>query len=328
MDKQVLMRTVMLTRDELYELAAQVLEQGSPFVFAARGNSMLPFIREGDLLTVVPLGGAPLRPGEVALYRRDGGSLLAHRVIEPAARGGEAWLMRSDGSRGELERVRSEEVLGRIVSLERRGRTRRLDTRRRLWMARLWHRLWPWSLWAYTLVSRLKSRLLRAGRGLAASSQDPVLPEGIRAIYNVRPLGDDLLTGGQPTPEQLAAAARAGYEVVINLATPDSPRALADEAALVTRLGMRYVALPVAWEAPAIDDFERFCSLMACHTGKRLFVHCAANMRVSAFCYLYRVLHQGMAPAHAARDLAAIWEPNPTWRAFMEHVQREYTSAE
>jgi protein tyrosine phosphatase (PTP) superfamily phosphohydrolase (DUF442 family) len=328
MDKQVLMRTVMLTRDELYELAAQVLEQGSPFVFAARGNSMLPFIREGDLLTVVPLGGALLRPGEIALYRRDGGSLLAHRVIGPAARGGEAWLMRSDGSRGELERVRSEEVLGRIVSLERRGRTRRLDTRRRLWVARLWHRLWPWSLWAYTLVSRLKSRLLRAGRGLAASSQDPVLPEGIRAIYNVRPLGDDLLTGGQPTPEQLAAAARAGYEVVINLATPDSPRALAGEEALVESLGMRYEALPVVWGAPQQADFQRFCALLERHVGQRILVHCAANMRVSAFCYLYRVLRQGMAPERAVQDLFAVWEPNETWRAFIECTLAEDTAAE
>jgi protein tyrosine phosphatase (PTP) superfamily phosphohydrolase (DUF442 family) len=163
------------------------------------------------------------------------------------------------------------------------------------------------------------------GRG---EGKGPMPEDTIDAIYHVLPLDEGLLTGGQPTAGQLAAVARAGYEVVINLATPDSPRALADEAALVTRLGMRYVALPVAWEAPAIDDFERFGALMACHTGKRLFVHCAANMRVSAFCYLYRVLHQGMAPAHAARDLAAIWEPNPTWRAFMEHVQREYTSAE
>lgn len=316
------MRTLTLTRDELCELAAQVLGQGSPFVFAARGNSMLPFIREGDLLTVLPLGNAPPRPGEVVLYRCEGGALLVHRIIG-LSDGDELWLVRGDASRGETERVRPEELLGRVVSLERGGRIRHLDTRWQLWGARLWHRLWPWSLRAYALASRIKRRLLRTTRGIVPASQASGLPEGISAIYNVRPLSDDLLTGGQPTAEQLAAVARAGYQVVINLATPDSPRALPDEEALVTGLGMHYEALPVIWEAPQQGDFEQFCALLERHAGRRILVHCAANMRVSAFCYLYRVLRQGMDPERARQDLAALWEPNDNWRAFIEHALAE-----
>ena len=313
------MRNLTVTRDDLCEMAAQVLGQGSPFCFVARGDSMWPFVREGDLLTVLPLGDAPLRPGDVILYRCEGGALLAHRIIGRSRREG-VWLVRGDASRGEVERVRPDEVLGRVVSLEAEGRTRRMDTRRQRWAARLWHRLWPWSLRAYTLASRLKSCLFRMDPQAAPPAQAASRPEGLEAIYNVRSLGHDLLTAGQPTKEQLAAVARAGYQVVINLATPDSPRALPDEEAVVTGLGMRYVALPVEWEAPQQDDFERFCALLERHAGRRILVHCAANMRVSAFCYLYRVLRLGMGPERARRDLAAIWEPNDTWQAFIENV--------
>jgi len=34
---------------------------------------MSPFIRDGDVLTFVPSGGADLRLGQVALYRTAGG---------------------------------------------------------------------------------------------------------------------------------------------------------------------------------------------------------------------------------------------------------------
>jgi hypothetical protein len=155
--KQAEMRKVTVSRDELYELAADVLSQGAPLTFAARGGSMLPFIREGDLLTVAPLGQQRLRLGDIALYRCQGSALLAHRLIGRAQEGGD-WLARGDASWGAVERVRPDQVLGRVVMLERHGRKRRLDAPWRRLGARLWHGLWPWNLRAYALAARLKRR--------------------------------------------------------------------------------------------------------------------------------------------------------------------------
>ncbi|HTD66236.1 MAG TPA: 50S ribosomal protein L11 methyltransferase, partial [Candidatus Limnocylindria bacterium] len=47
------------------------------------------------------------------------------------------------------------------------------------------------------------------------------------------------------------------------------------------------------------------------------YVHCAANMRVSAFVFLYRVL-RGTTREEAERDLKRIWEPDDVWRKFID----------
>ena len=52
---------------------------------------------------------------------------------------------------------------------------------------------------------------------------------------------------------------------------------------------------------------------------RHVFVHCAANMRVSALMYAYRVA-RGMPRSEAAADLARIWEPNATWARYIEEV--------
>ena len=43
----------------------------------------------------------------------------------------------------------------------------------------------------------------------------------------------------------------------------------------------------------------------------------AANMRVSAFVFLYRVLRQRISPSEAERDLHAIWQPDEVWSRFI-----------
>ena len=134
-------------------------------------------------------------------------------------------------------------------------------------------------------------------------------------------LSDTLATAGQPTEAQIAAVSAAGYEVVVNLAPPTSSSALPGEAGIVRAQGMEYVALPVEWEAPTVGDAEAFFDVMDANAGRRVFVHCAANMRVSAFVYLYRTLRQKTPEADAARDLHRIWEPNERWREFISAMK-------
>ena len=140
-------------------------------------------------------------------------------------------------------------------------------------------------------------------------------PESIR---NFCRLDDRISTGGQPTEEQLAALAASGVQAVINLALPTSTYALPDEQAVVTGLGMEYVAIPVVFEAPTAADFARFCAEMAARRGQRLFIHCALNCRVSSFVALHRVLHEGWPRDAAWAALREIWEPDEVWSRFLE----------
>ena len=137
-------------------------------------------------------------------------------------------------------------------------------------------------------------------------------------IYSFRALGEGLGTSGQPTESQFQEIREAGFDAVINLALPTSDNALAHEGSIVTGLGMSYVHIPVDFKAPTAQDFQAFSRVMDAFEGRRVFVHCAANKRVSAFVFLYRVLHQHVPALEAERELHAIWQPDAVWSRFIK----------
>lgn len=143
-------------------------------------------------------------------------------------------------------------------------------------------------------------------------------------IYNFLKVSDSIATSGQPTKEQLRAIKDSGYQVVINLALPTSANALPDEKETVEDLGMQYVHIPVVWEDPKFEDFTQFYNVMTANEDKKTFVHCAANMRVSAFMYLYSRLHENTSDEDAKKNLYQIWVPNDTWQKFITQVVERY----
>ncbi len=138
-------------------------------------------------------------------------------------------------------------------------------------------------------------------------------------ILNFVQLTESIGTSGQPTAEQFADIAAAGYAAVVNLAVPHSHNAVANEGSLVTATGMTYVQIPVKWDAPTLGDLQRFIKTMRALEGARIFVHCAMNMRVSAFMYHYLTVEKGMAPAAARSPILEKWEPkmDEVWKGFL-----------
>jgi TatD DNase family protein len=137
-------------------------------------------------------------------------------------------------------------------------------------------------------------------------------------IYNYRMVTHRLATSGQPTEAQLAAMAREGFGAVINLALHNDPRySLPDETGLVRSLGMEYVHIPVQFDRPTQADLSAFFAAMELHKEQKVLVHCAANMRVSAFVGLYRAIRERLPDEEAFSVMKTIWEPNPVWAAFI-----------
>ena len=140
----------------------------------------------------------------------------------------------------------------------------------------------------------------------------------ISDIHNYRQAAPDLATSGQPREDQLAAIAAAGYNVVINLALHDDPRySLIDEASSVRALGMEYVHIPVQFGAPTTHDLTQFFEVMDRSKGRRVWVHCAANMRVTAFLGLYWQLREGWPQERAFALMRNVWQPNDVWSSFI-----------
>ena len=137
-------------------------------------------------------------------------------------------------------------------------------------------------------------------------------------IYNFLAIDERLTTSGQPTEEQLRALADANYEVIINLALHDDPRySLPDEIGLVEALGMEYIHIPVPFDAPGEKDLMAFFGALATNQDRKIHAHCAANMRVTAFLGLYRLIRQGKTREAAFAPMGEIWEPDDVWSAFI-----------
>lgn len=153
-------------------------------------------------------------------------------------------------------------------------------------------------------------------------------PDPLSNIHNYRPVDVSLGTSGQPTVAQLGSVAQAGFSTVINLALHNDPRySLPDEPGTVQSLGMSYVHIPVQFSAPIEGDLLAFFAAMEAHRGERVWVHCAANIRVSAFLGLYRVIRLGWDQAPAFELMHGLWQLDAVWSNFISTMLTKHREA-
>ncbi len=69
-----------------------------------------------------------------------------------------------------------------------------------------------------------------------------------------------------------------------------------------------------------LDDLDLFFGVMEANADRKVFVHCFANMRASAFVYLYRTMVQGVPEYVASATMSEVWDPSEVeqWGALIE----------
>lgn len=136
--------------------------------------------------------------------------------------------------------------------------------------------------------------------------------------FNYQKISNRLSTSGQPNEQQLVNIAQAGFTTVINLAPVSKlENSVIEEAEILAEQGVHYIHMPVDFDNPTDDDYAQFVQHMADKSGEQLWVHCAANMRVSAFMYRYRTTELGEPEASVRADMNSIWEPFGAWKKFL-----------
>ena len=111
-------------------LATEILGQGQTLRFQAKGACMRPFVRDGDVVEVEPIGESSIRRGDVVLFREAEDRVLVHRVIQLGPRDRpDGLLTKGDAVVHPDEPVVRDRVLGRVVAVERGARRVRLDSR-------------------------------------------------------------------------------------------------------------------------------------------------------------------------------------------------------
>jgi signal peptidase I len=121
------------------ELLEETLNRGHSIRFRAPGDSMYPTIRDGDVITVTPLGASSVTIGDIILYQHKAG-VTVHRVMRILKRNEEAsrsalkgsqdrsfsetlhFFLRGDAAVVFDDPVSADQILGKVTLVEREGR--------------------------------------------------------------------------------------------------------------------------------------------------------------------------------------------------------------
>lgn len=136
---------------------AEFIKENGFYLSTPQGGSMKPFIHgDTDTVVIAPVD-QPLRKYDVVLYEKSTGEHVLHRVIRKKEGG---YLIRGDNCYF-TERVKNEQLMGRLVGLYRNGNTEKnlLDGKRYRMRVRLWVWAYPFRYAARRVVSSIRNKL-------------------------------------------------------------------------------------------------------------------------------------------------------------------------
>jgi GNAT superfamily N-acetyltransferase len=152
---------------ELIPVVRAALENGQHVRMTVTGSSMLPFIRNNEVVELEP---APKpRLGDMVLVQGPEERYVLHRIVRKAS--GTAFLIRGDAQTHFEGPFTVDVVLGRVTTVWRRGRGHAMGGG--LWRVAglVWMSCTPfnvWLLWSAVRLRRLCSRVLRRLQRFAA----------------------------------------------------------------------------------------------------------------------------------------------------------------
>jgi len=128
-----------LNFNDFEALAAQILQAGNILRFVANGNSMRPFILDGEIVEIEPARPGQLKRGDVVLCRLEQDWLVLHRIVGLKGDAGKQKLViQGDAMPLPDGAITPEQVLGRVAAVYRGERRRRVDEHFLFFLAMIW----------------------------------------------------------------------------------------------------------------------------------------------------------------------------------------------
>ncbi|MCJ7580784.1 MAG: S24/S26 family peptidase [Candidatus Aminicenantes bacterium] len=120
------------------------LGQGNSIRMIIKGQSMFPFLRKGDAVTVKPIALKETRIGDIIACRRGhaDSSLTVHRLLKKKK---EFIVTKGDANRHGDPPIFAGQIWGKVIKIERDGKIKNLETN----FHRLFAYLIVYILWSY-----------------------------------------------------------------------------------------------------------------------------------------------------------------------------------
>ena len=123
---------------------------------------MRPLIRDGDFIVVSPIENSSINTGDVVFYSTTGNKVIVHRLIRKYKQKGRMTvLIKGDASFSSPEKMDIQNVLGKVIAIERNGRKKRLDTKLHQIIGLFFAVISPFSRWIYPIGSIMKQSARR-----------------------------------------------------------------------------------------------------------------------------------------------------------------------
>jgi signal peptidase I len=117
-----------MTGNNFVLVSKELLRQGKSARFRAGGLSMSPSVKDGDYITVSPVAPETLSVGDIVYYLIDN-TPIVHRIIRFANDNGKKTaVIHGDSCYGDPDIVPLQDILGKVLLLERHGKMKKLDT--------------------------------------------------------------------------------------------------------------------------------------------------------------------------------------------------------
>lgn len=136
------------------ELVRAQARPGQTFKLRVISDSMSPLLRVDDVVVAQAIEAAAVQHGDVLVFQR-GVEVITHRLI---ARQADRLYLKGDNRRAADEPIESQALVGRVIAIERGGRSIDLQQPRWVRLNRSVGRLSGWQA-RMTTASRLAGRL-------------------------------------------------------------------------------------------------------------------------------------------------------------------------
>lgn len=114
---------------DFVELSSEILGKGNCLRFCAKGCSMYPFIRNGDVIRVKKTS-SNINIGDIIFYRTSSGSMVVHRVVRKYGDINEAMLLtKGDACLDFDEPIHKNNIIGKVTAIERGKVTFKLENK-------------------------------------------------------------------------------------------------------------------------------------------------------------------------------------------------------
>lgn len=140
---------------EFLDTLCELLETTERVPLLISGSSMTPFLVHCRDMVYLSPPTRPLRRGDMALYRRDNGAYVLHRVVRQEPEG---YCMVGDAQTQLEHGIRPDQIRGVVVEVERKGRRQGPGSFWWEFFAKVWIRVIPLRPHLMKIYTGLKRR--------------------------------------------------------------------------------------------------------------------------------------------------------------------------